>query len=85
VGITPEFRITSITREGSDIRVSWTTGSGLTNALQATAGDAHGNYSNNFVDIFAITNTVGSTTNYLDTGAASATSTSKFYRIRLVP
>jgi beta-glucanase (GH16 family) len=81
----PALRITSIAREGSDIRVTWTTGSGLTNALQAATGDAGGNYSNNFVDIFAITNTVDPVTNYLDFGAASATSTSRFYRVRLVP
>jgi hypothetical protein len=81
----PALRITSIAREGSDIRVTWMTGSGLTNALQAATGDLGGNYSNNFVDIFAITNTVGPATNYLDSGATGATSTSRFYRVRLVP
>ena len=60
-------------------------GSGRTNVLQATAGDASGGYNtNSFTDIFTVTNTVGTTTNYLDVGAAT-NAPSRYYRVRLVP
>jgi hypothetical protein len=36
------------------------------------------------VDIFIVTNTVGSTTNYLDSGAAT-NKPARYYRVRLVP
>ncbi len=73
------FRITALAQEGGDIRVSWMTGIGKTNALQATSDSL-----TNFTDLFAVTNTVGSTTNYLDAGAVTNWST-RFYRVRLVP
>jgi hypothetical protein len=79
------LRITAIARESNDIRVTWSTVGGTTNALQATTGGVGGNYSTNgFADIFTVTNTVGTTTNYLDVGGAT-NSPSRFYRIRLVP
>jgi PKD repeat protein/endonuclease/exonuclease/phosphatase family metal-dependent hydrolase len=78
------FRIVSATAEGSNIRLIWTTGSGRTNALQLSTGGVSGNYSNNFADIFTITNTVGSVTNYLDVGAATNAPV-RYYRVRLVP
>ena len=74
-------RITSIAREGTDVRVTWMTGSSVTNALQATTGNSSGQYANDFMDIFTITNTVGSVTNYLDSSAT--TNASRFYRVRL--
>ncbi len=75
------FRVTSVAQAGSDLRVTWMMGSGKTNALQrSTAGD----YTNNFSDIFTVTNTVGTTTNYLDVGIATNAPAS-FYRVRLVP
>jgi T5SS/PEP-CTERM-associated repeat protein len=77
------FRIIGIAPEGDDMRVTWMMGSGKTNALQAAAGDG-GDYSNNFADIFTVTNTVGSQTNYLDLGAAT-NAPGRFYRVRLVP
>jgi hypothetical protein len=81
----PAFQITSVTREGSDIRITWMTGPGKTNALQRTTGDANGSYvTNNFADIFTVTNTTGIVTNYLDFGAAT-NFPSLYYRIRLVP
>ena len=80
------FRITAITRTGNDIRVTWTMSPGKTNALQRTAGGPNGSYStNNFAPIFTITNTVGTVTNYLDVGAVSGTSTSRYYRVRQAP
>jgi hypothetical protein len=78
------FRITDIAQEGDDMRVTWTMGSGKTNALQVTASDESGAYTNNFTDIFTITNTVGNVTNYLDIGATT-NAPSRFYRVRLVP
>jgi hypothetical protein len=61
------------------------TGTGKTNALQATTGNAGGSYgTNNFTDIFTVTNTVGSVTNYVDRGAVT-NFPSRFYRVRLVP
>jgi poly(beta-D-mannuronate) lyase len=77
------FRITSIAQVGSDLLVTWTMGSGKTNALERSAG-AVGNFSNNFAAIFTVTNTVGSLTNYLDTGAATNVP-AFYYRVRLVP
>src|ERR1051325_5353842 len=60
-------RVTAVSREGNDIRITWITG-GLckTNALQRATGAADGSYTNNFTDIFMITNTVGNVSNYLD-------------------
>ena len=75
--------ITSITRESNNIRVTWMTGLGKTNALERTAGAA-GSFSNNFAAIFTVTNTVGSVTNYLDLGAATNVP-AFYYRVRLVP
>ena len=79
------FRITSVIGTGSDVLVSWMTGIGKTNALQVTAGPPGGGYTtNDFTDIFIVTNTVGSTTNYLDTGGAT-NAPARYYRVRLVP
>jgi pectate lyase len=78
------FRITSATKEANDIRVTWMTGTGKTNALERSAGDSGGSYSNNFGAIFIVTNSIGSVTNYLDIGAAT-NSPSLYYRVRLVP
>jgi hypothetical protein len=81
------FRITSVAREGNNLRVTWLMGPGQTNALQATAGGTHGGYTTNgFSDIFIVTNnpTAGSLTNYLDVGAATNVP-SRFYRARLAP
>ncbi len=78
------LRITSIAREGVDIRVTWATGVGKTNALQFTTGNAGGSYSNNFSDLSVVTNTTGSATNYVHTGAATNAPTG-YYRVRIVP
>jgi hypothetical protein len=81
------FQIVSVTPQGKDILISWLMGPGQTNALQATAGGAHGSYTTNgFADIFVVTNntTTGSLTNYLDIGAATNVP-SRFYRARLAP
>jgi hypothetical protein len=77
------FHIASITQESNNIRVAWMMGPGKTNALERTAG-AGGSFSNNFVAIFTVTNTVGTTTNYLDLGAAT-NNPARWYRVRLIP
>ncbi len=83
-GSTP-LHTMAVGQEGNNIRVTWNTFPGTTNALQRTTGDANGNYStNNFAAIFTVTNAVGSVTNYLDVDAAT-NRPSLFYRVRLVP
>src|ERR1017187_6055716 len=89
VGVDPTnpsaaFRITSVLRTGVNVLVTWTMGPGRTNALQATAGDASGYNTNDFTDIFTVTNTVGAVTNYVDHGAATNIP-GRYYRVRLVP
>jgi len=81
------FRIVSVVRQSNDMLVTWMMGPGATNALQATAGDGSGGYStNSFTDIFVVTNnsSIGTLTNYLDTGAAT-NKPARYYRARLVP
>jgi PKD repeat protein/endonuclease/exonuclease/phosphatase family metal-dependent hydrolase len=76
------FGITSIAATGSDVRVTWQTGVGKTNALQATSGSSYA--TNGFADIFIATNTVGSATNFTHTGATT-NAPAQYYRVRLVP
>ena len=78
------LRITSITREGADLRVTWATGLGKTNALQFATGGLGDSYSNNFSDLFIVTNTTDTATNWLDVGGAVSGAT-RYYRVRLVP
>ncbi len=78
------FHITDISIVGNDASIAWTMGPGKTNALQRTAGDVSGGYdTNNFANIFIVTNTIGTATNFLDIGAA--TNPPAFYRVYLVP
>ena len=84
---TNAFQITSITRQGNDLLVTWMMGPGLTNALQASGGGAGGGYATNgFTDIFVVATNVtpGSITSYLDVGGATNTP-SRYYRVRLAP
>jgi len=79
------FRITSVSSTGGDVFISWMTGIGKTNTLQWTAGAGDRSYqTDNFTDIFTVTNTVGTITNFLDIGAAT-NFPSRYYRVRLVP
>jgi len=78
-------QITSITPQGSDIQITWSTTGGTTNALQATFGTPE--YNTNFVDIsgpLIISGVGNTTTNYVDPGALT-NSSAEYYRIRLVP
>ena len=78
------FQIAGIVKEGDSVRITWNCVNGRTNTLQAASGDASGGYSNNFTDIFVVTNAVGSVTNYLDNGGAT-NKPARYYRVRLVP
>jgi hypothetical protein len=79
-----KFRITGITREGDDVRITWTMGSDRINDLQVATGDASGNYAGDFAELFLVTNTVGSVTNYLDVGGAT-NRPARFYRVQILP
>ena len=72
--------ITSISQLSTNILVTWTMGSGKTNALQRSITLSE----LTFAPIFTVTNTVGTTTNYLDVGAATNVP-AFYYRVRLVP
>jgi hypothetical protein len=81
------LRIVDVTQESDDVRITWTTAGGRTNAVQATAGDVEGGYTTNFIDISGLIIISGSgdtTTNYVDVGGAT-NAPSRYYRIRLVP
>jgi subtilisin-like proprotein convertase family protein len=73
------FRITAIVRTNNDLRVTWQTVAGKTNALERAPTAL-----TNFAAIFTATNTAAGTTNYLDVGAAT-NSPGRYYRVRLVP
>jgi PKD repeat protein len=82
------FRITSVATDSSnDVVITWSTAGGHTNAVEASAGDANGNYTNSFSDIgglIVIQGTGDATTNYVDAGGATNAPT-RYYRIRFVP
>ena len=78
------YLINQITSQGSDIVVSWITGGiCMTNVLQRSTGNPGGSFNtNNFVDIFTLTNTAGNTTNFTDSGAFT-NFPSAYYRVRI--
>ena len=80
-------RIIAIAKEGINIRITWTTGGGLTNFVQATNGAGNGSYSNNFTSISGPLFVPGFglvSTNYFDSGGAT-NKLARYYRVRLVP
>lgn len=84
VSYTGPLRIDSIVQQGNDMLITWKTVGVKTNVLQAANGDGGGGLSNNFNDIFTVTNLVSTVTNYLDVGAATNFPT-RYYRVRLLP
>ncbi len=78
------FRVVNISKQGSDINLTWTSVGGRGYVVQTNAPPPQGSYTNNFAAIFTVTNTVGTTTNYLDAGG-TANVPAFFYRVRLVP
>jgi sugar lactone lactonase YvrE len=83
---TPPARITSIQREGNNIRVTWSLGgAGRSNAVQRSVGNASGGINpQNFLTVFMVTNAVGAVANYLDVGAVT-NARGAYYRVRVVP
>ena len=79
---TSAFRIIGIAQEGDDVRVTWSTAGGHTNAVQG-ASDSSGSYSIISTDIL-IPGSGDVITNFLDVGVVTNTP-SRCYRIRLVP
>jgi hypothetical protein len=84
------FQIISITREGADIRLTWTTAGGHDYMVQTNAPPLDGSYTNNFnfsdLATISVPGIGESTTNYLDVGGvtnAVPISPSRYYRIRL--
>jgi len=73
------LRIIGVVPEGNNLRVTWATAAGKTNALERSA-----TVGTNFAGIFTVINTTGTVTNYLDVGAVTNTPAG-FYRVRLVP
>ena len=81
------FRILSVVPQSNDVVITWKTGGGSTNVVQATDGDVGGNYATNFADIsgpIAIPGSGDATTNYLDSGGLT-NGPDRYYRIRLGP
>jgi hypothetical protein len=81
------FQILSVVPQSNDLMITWKTGGGSTNVVQATGVDVGGNYAIDFTDISGRISSSGSsdtTTNYLDSGAV-INSPDRYYRIRLGP
>jgi autotransporter-associated beta strand protein len=84
---TSAFRILALSSEGDNMRITWATAGGRTNAVQAAINVADGCYTTNFIDVtgpIIIPGNGEATTNYIDEGGAT-NAPARFYRIRLVP
>ena len=69
-----DFRITSISKQGNDILITWLTLGGTTNVVQATSALAGGGSSSGFADLspqIVASGTGQTVTNYLDVGGAN--------------
>ncbi len=69
------LQVTSVVRQGNDVRVTWTCAGGHSYVLQSTKAAAIAGYTTNFTDISPLVIVPGvgaSTTNYLDPGVAYA-------------
>ena len=78
------FQITSVSLQGNDVHLTWTTTGGSTNVVQATASLGSGSYATNFVDISApivVAGAGAATTNYVEVGGAT-NKPARYYRIR---
>ncbi|HTS19741.1 MAG TPA: glycosyl hydrolase family 28 protein [Verrucomicrobiae bacterium] len=82
------FRILSVAPQANgDMKITWATGAGATNVVQASSGDGNGGYSTNFTDISGPMSIAGSgdvTNTFPDPGGA-INNPSRYYRIRLGP
>ena len=84
----PDYRVTAITREGNNIRITWTSFGAHTNIVQVRGGSPSDNQcSDAYTDLsplIVITATNQFVTNYVHIGGAT-NSAPQFYRIRLIP
>lgn len=79
------FRFSTITRQGGDILVTWTTQGGTTNHLQVASSIDGRSFTDLGQRVVPLGNYL-TTTNYLDVGAAvNMPAASKYYRLRLGP
>ncbi|HUI06049.1 MAG TPA: autotransporter-associated beta strand repeat-containing protein [Verrucomicrobiae bacterium] len=80
------FRIVSAVCSATDMIVTWQTGGGRTNVVQASSGQPDSGYTNTFQDIASIIipGMGDVTTNYTDVGGAT-NGPSRYYRVRLGP
>ncbi len=81
------LRITSITRESNNLRVTWTTVTNKTYRVLVSTGDAGGGFTNDFSNLspfVTATSSGESTTNFLDVGGAT-NRPARYYYVRLVP
>jgi len=80
------FKIISETPSGSDVVLTWQTGGGRTDVVQATNGQINGSYSNNFQDVGSVIvpGSGDAIATYTDTGGATNVP-ARYYRIRLGP
>jgi PKD repeat protein len=74
------LRMTGISQEGDNIHLRWSMGSGRTNVLQVALDSPAGDFAN----LFTISNTIGTVTDYVHIGAVTS-SPSRYYRVRLSP
>jgi len=81
------LRVTSLTRQINDLKLTWTSVGGRSYVVQTNAPPAGGNYTNGFMDLSPMIPVPGAalgTTNYLDVGGAT-NFPARYYRIRLLP
>jgi hypothetical protein len=81
------LRITSVTAQGNDALVTWTTAGGYTDVVQVNTGLPDGSYTTNFQDLsgwIIISGSGDAATNYLDSGGAT-NFPSRYYRVRVQP
>jgi uncharacterized protein (DUF2345 family) len=82
------LEITAIEPVGNHVRIHWRTVAGQTNIVEASNGDAAGAFTSDFTGIsgpIIVPGTGLVITNYTDVGAASGATTSRYYRVRLLP
>ena len=75
------YRILSVTKEGNNVRITWQTAGGRTDAIQASR-NVVGTYSN-VSSALPITGVGVVTTNYVEVGGA--TNAMRFYRLKFSP
>ena len=78
------FRVTGLTRQGTDISVNWITPGGWTNIVQTSDDlDGGGNFTDLTPPIITTNNGGVASTNFIDAGGA--THPSRYYRLRIGP